>query len=235
MINNKLWSSYEKSDPASIKSPTAGTKGLSSIDAYYMFQQATKAFGPCGFGWGYEITSEEYREGEPINDSAGAFVANKLHHIMHIKFWYKHEAETCIIQSIGTTEYLSKNKYGLSTDGEASKKSLTDAIKKALSMLGFCADVYMGKFDNLNYVEELKNEIAIENASDKDAERAKQAKASEIECYKTIEMMNTSSQMSELKGLYGSIIRKTKDEGLLRKLAAAKDKAKTRIEGAESE
>jgi len=37
------------------------------------------------------------------------------------------------------------------------KKATTDGITKCLSMLGFNADVFLGKFDDNKYVQELKN------------------------------------------------------------------------------
>ncbi|MFK8333452.1 hypothetical protein M2D63_026040, partial [Pseudomonas sp. BJa5] len=40
------------------------------------------------------------------------------------------------------------------TDGEAPKKSLTDAINNSLSMLGFRADVFLGIFDDRDYVQQ---------------------------------------------------------------------------------
>lgn len=52
-------------------------------------------------------------------------------------------------------------------DGEAKKKSLTDSIKKALSMLGFSADIFLGWFDSEEYKAENATEFAIRNASDK--------------------------------------------------------------------
>ena len=62
----------------------------------------------------------------------------------------------------------------MTTDGEAPKKSLTDAIKKALSMLGFSADVFLGMFDDVNYVQQLQAEQAIEQAEDRQAEIERQ-------------------------------------------------------------
>ncbi len=77
------------------------------------------------------------------------------------------DGEKCHIQSYGCTEYLYITKYGLTTDGEAPKKSLTDAVKKALSLLGFSADVFLGLYDDQAYRNEVKQEFALKNASDK--------------------------------------------------------------------
>lgn len=163
MSNLHIWEQVEKSDVKHIKAPTQGTSGLSSIDAYYMFRQATKIFGPVGSGWGFSETSEEYKAGAPILDAQGEIVGSVINHICRINFWYLLDGNKCEFPSIGTTKYIQKTKYGISADEEAPKKSLTDAIKKALSMLGFSSDVYMGKFDNQDYVEGLKLNQQIED------------------------------------------------------------------------
>jgi hypothetical protein len=41
-------------------------------------------------------------------------------------------------------------------DDDAPKKALTDALTKALSHLGFNADVFMGMFDSNKYVKQLE-------------------------------------------------------------------------------
>lgn len=218
--NTKLWSKFSKTDPVHVKPPTKGTSGLSSIDAYYVFQQATKAFGPCGIGWGYEETSEEYQSGEPIINDAGEIVGSVINHIMRIKLWYKIDGEKGEIPAIGSTKYLQSTKYGMKSDEEAAKKSLTDAIKKALSMLGFCSDVYMGKFEDSNYVGDLINEKAIENAVDKDAEKVKQAEALKADFDKCIEQMEKAVSISMLEGLYKGMARRLteRDVSMMRKL-----------------
>jgi len=55
-------------------------------------------------------------------------------------------------------------------DEEAPKKSLTDAMKKCLSLLGVCSDVFMGEFDDRTYVEAAQLESDLKKADNKDAE-----------------------------------------------------------------
>ena len=52
------------------------------------------------------------------------------------------------------TEVVSRDKRGIVTDSEFAKKSLTDALTKAASWLGFSADIHLGKFDDVRYVQE---------------------------------------------------------------------------------
>ena len=44
------------------------------------------------------------------------------------------------------------------TDEDAPKKSVTDALVKALSMIGFAGDIFMGRYDDSKYVNDLKAE-----------------------------------------------------------------------------
>lgn len=215
--NLAIWSANQKTDPNHVKD---AQKGLSSIDAYYIFQQATKMFGPCGIGWGYEELREDYQAGEPILDKDGEITGTIINHIVRIRLWYKWNGEKGEIYSIGSTKYLSKNKYGMVSDEEAAKKSLTDAIKKALSMLGFSADVYMGKFEDAAYRHEVGNEKAIENAVDKDAEKVKQAEALKTDFDKCIEQMEKAVSISMLEGLYKGMARRLtdRDVSMMRKL-----------------
>ena len=45
-------------------------------------------------------------------------------------------------------------------DSDAGKKATTDGITKLLSQLGFNADVFLGKFDDQKYVDDLREEMA---------------------------------------------------------------------------
>ena len=53
---------------------------------------------------------------------------------------------------------LSKKNGNL--DDEAPKKAMTDAMTKAFSHLGMSADVFLGKFDDSKYVEQMKQEFS---------------------------------------------------------------------------
>lgn len=232
--NLKIWSGFGKTDPRFVKQ---GTKGMSAIDAYYMFQQATKTFGPVGIGWGYEEESEDYRNGAAIYDKEGNIIGNEINHVVRIKLWYMLDGNRGELRSIGSTPYMYKSKYGVTSDEEAAKKSLTDAIKKGLSMLGLCSDVYMGMFEDQQYVADAANEKAVEQAIDKDAEKASQAKALNEDIEKTMQQMRESVSMGMLEGLYKAALRKIgdKDKSLSRKLIKVKDEVKEKLMGEENE
>jgi hypothetical protein len=167
--NDAFWKEYSKTNTAYVKKPEKGLNGLTAIDAYYMFQRATEAFGMCGSGWGYDIKSEEYRESGPImNADKTETIDHECDHILRVCLWYMLDGKRCEIEHFGITKYKTKNKWGVVTDEEAPKKSLTDAIKKCLSMLGFCAEVYQGKFDDANYKQSADVRSQVEESDERD-------------------------------------------------------------------
>lgn len=229
MNNFQIWQQVSETDPRYVK---PGQRGMSSIDGYYFFQLATKTFGPCGIGWGYDILEEEYKNAKPIYNGNGDLMDYTKDHIVKIALWYVMDGQKATIVNYGVTKYAYETKNGLLVDEEAPKKSLTDAIKKCLSMLGFCSDVYMGMFEDRQYVDDVANKKAVEKAIDKDAELARQAKALADDVTKVIDQMGKATTISELEGLYKAIIRKigSKDKALAIKVTKAKDAAKERLE-----
>ncbi len=161
MNNLELWSAVETTDIDATKpfNRGGGFRGT-AVNATYLARRATEQFGPMGIGWGLEILDESIMEGIPLDDKG---VREKIHKV-RVKLWYKLSSERGrergeVIQ-FGQTTFVGRNKFGLFTDEEAPKKSLTDAMSKCLSLLGFSADVYLGRFDDNKYVAQLREEKA---------------------------------------------------------------------------
>jgi len=150
--NIKLWNQVCVTNPKRTKefNRGGGFKGT-SINPTYNYFRLTEQFGLCGSGWGFDVIKEEYVEGGYISDRDRDII-----HVMQINFWYMQGDKKCLIPSKGQTAFVGKNKYGVFTDEEAPKKSLTDAITKAASMLGFGADIFMGMYDDVKYVNDLR-------------------------------------------------------------------------------
>lgn len=181
--NMKIWRSVMRTDPRYTKDLAgAGFEGT-SINAEYMIMRATEIFGPIGTGWGFEVLEDRMLPGAPMSEAIyedKKFIGNRLlrdgdgtliteqNHSIKIAFWYlKEDGVAERFEAYGATKYLYKTKNGITCDGEAQKKSLTDAIKKALSLLGFSADVWLGLYDQAEYKQENATEFAIKNASEK--------------------------------------------------------------------
>ena len=152
--NLDLWNRYYMPPPEATKNPEAIKAGFkcTSIDAMWRVQVATELFGPMGIGWGIEVIDDRVIDGAPIMDADGKEGIEKVH-VVRIKLWYEWQGKRGEVTHFGQTAFVSRtgngsNKpYKFVTDEEAPKKSLTDAMGKALSMIGVGAAVYMGKFD----------------------------------------------------------------------------------------
>ncbi|MEM0567570.1 exodeoxyribonuclease VIII [Salmonella enterica] len=180
--NLKLWRSVMRTDPRFTKDITGTGFDGTSVNAEYMIMRATELFGPLGSGWGFDIQEEKMMPGAPMSepvydgknvvglrflrDVDGTLITEQ-HHSMRIRLWYETDNHDGSVISYGATPYMYKTKLGVKCDGEAPKKSLTDAIKKALSMLGFSADVWLGMYDKPEYVAEVGVEFGIKTASEK--------------------------------------------------------------------
>jgi hypothetical protein len=153
--NNALWSRVEKTDPKYTKqfSRSGGFKGTAT-NATYLAMKATQTFGPCGIGWGINVLSEQFVEGAPLDGGVRAVV-----HKLHVRLWYILDGVRGEIEHFGQTDFVYSTKSGLRTDEEAPKKSLTDAMSKCLSLLGFSADIHMGRYDDNKYVASLQDEF----------------------------------------------------------------------------
>ncbi|WP_297200479.1 hypothetical protein [uncultured Pluralibacter sp.] len=168
-----------RTDPRFTKPLTGTGFDGTSINSEYMIMKATELFGPIGSRWGFDIIEDRMIPGAPLSEAIyenKKFVGNRIlrdadgallfeqNHSLKIRLWYKTENDEGSIYAYGATPYIQKTKNGIRCDGEAQKKSLTDAIKKGLSLLGFSADVWLGMYDLPEYVAELHTEFGLKNA-----------------------------------------------------------------------
>ncbi|ASC11023.1 TPA: hypothetical protein ACPEYO_003045 [Klebsiella pneumoniae] len=188
--NLELWKSVFKTDER-FTTAFSVNGGGTSINGTYMTMMATREFGPKGQGWGVDILEERFDTGAPITrtikgadgnntwelipDGMGGILMEK-HHVIKIRLWYLKNDVRGEEFAFGCTPYIYGSKYGPICDGEATKKSLTDATKKALSGLGFSGDIFMGLYDNPEYRQKNKAEFDLKNASEtaEDAARLRQ-------------------------------------------------------------
>ncbi|HHJ1146683.1 TPA: hypothetical protein ACQFKX_000820 [Proteus mirabilis] len=222
--NLNIWKRVQRTDPRFTK-PLEGLGFVgTSINSTYMFMRATEIFGPIGEGWGYEVLEEKFIDGkplvEPVLDERNKQVATRFlrdgdgslfceqNHSIKIRFWYIIECETRgEFESYGATPYRYQTNYGIKVDGEVIKKSLTDAIKKALSMLGFSSDVFMGMHDNPEYLASNKLEFEIKNASEKAEDITRIRKELDEKFTKHTEVMRSAVTENELRGIASTLTR----------------------------
>ncbi len=148
MSNLELWNAVERTPVDQTKQITGKPYKGTSPKPHWLVWKATETFGPIGIGWGFKVLSEEIVEGE----------ADKLHKA-HVRVWYEWQGKRGEVEHIGATALSGKRRDGTPfTDEDAPKKSVTDALVKALSMIGFAGDIFMGRYDDSKYVAELREE-----------------------------------------------------------------------------
>jgi len=137
----ELWNSVEKTDPQYTKKVDA-RGGFTSICAQYQMKMATEQFGTYGKNWGVHKLNYHFINGLP--DKNGFINSREI--VLDAVFFYPE----------GSFEIGTEMVYKAGQDTR--KKLLTDLTTKALSKLGFNADVFMGMFDDNKYVNNITNE-----------------------------------------------------------------------------
>ncbi len=167
MNNLDLWDSVSKTDPAFTKKASKGAHHFTSVAPMYQNKKATERFGIQGIGWGVVIGSEVFTEKEYGNTTILSYDAT----LFFIEDGVRGEIplhaseKSCYM----TNGYKGKEGY-MKIDDEVRKKVVTNAKTKGLSELGFSADIFMGMFDDPNYVDYVNFEMSLEKADDKDKE-----------------------------------------------------------------
>lgn len=139
MDNMRVWNKVSESDPKYLKKVSFGARSFTAIDPQYQVMKATEVFGPIGEGWGWT------NETRFINLSNGdtAVVAD-------VTIW--HGTDDCKFGPFsGCRKFFDAAKGRMAED--APKMAITDGLTKALSHLGFNADVFLGKMDGNKYAD----------------------------------------------------------------------------------
>jgi hypothetical protein len=219
--NLELWKKVFKTDER-FTTAFSVNGGGTSINGTYMTMVATREFGPKGIGWGVDILEERFDDGAPIlrkfkgadgnqtweliPNGSGGYLTEK-NHVIKIKLWYIRGDVRGEEVSFGCTPYLYDSKYGPICDGEATKKSLTDATKKALSALGVCADIFMGLYDNPDYRQKNKAEFDLKNASENAEDAARLRQEFDDKLTRVANTLANAVSLNEITGIFAPIAR----------------------------
>jgi hypothetical protein len=222
MSNTAIWDKVKTTDPGYTKDSTYGRK-MTSICSQYQLQEATKMFGPYGKGFGFESCELDLSHLEALSLV-----------IVKAVFFYVIDGEktSFTINNSWPVKIIKKRGEKPSPDEDFAKKAETNTMSKALSRLGFSADVFLGKFEDSNYVEMASNEKALETAEDKIEEQRKQREERQSKSITEIEHLNKAKSINELHGLYKSFVARARmhsDAKQEERLKQAKDKAKLRL------
>ena len=141
--NLELWNRVEKTDPKHTKKANVGGNKITSISPQYQILNATREFGAYGEGWGFRKLDFDYSLSEKFN-------------LVILKAEFFHPKGVFPIMS---SIKLYKDNALTKIDDDFAKKLETDALTKALSKMGFNADIFMGRYDDVKYVNEMKEEF----------------------------------------------------------------------------
>ena len=186
--NLTMWNKVEKTNPKYTKDARLGGMKITSINATYQVKQATEQFGCYGRGFG--LSSIEYDIVPCHNDQILA--------IYKATFFYVQDGERFefpISTSIFIQQFYASKGY-LKVDDNFAKKAETDMLTKALSKLGFNADVFMGQYDDKRYVATVDAEFKQE-AADK-------LKANKQVVLKAIASATTKEELATVYNKYPS-------------------------------
>ena len=166
MDNMEFWNRAAKTDPARVKPITGKQYKGNSPQPYYLVERMTQEFGMCGIGWGLDVLNERM---ERLSET-------DVLHVALVELWYMQEGKRGHIQQVGQTKATYKSSKGaLVVDEDAPKKSITDAMTKCMSYLGFAGDIFSGRWDDSKYIEELKDEFDAARSAKQRADMIKTA------------------------------------------------------------
>lgn len=154
--NMEVWKNLCETDPNRTKEIKGKKYKGNSINPNYIYEKLTGQFGPCGIGWGFVITKEDFKTGNN----------GDIIHSVEIGLWYKLDGEKSeLIPGKGATTFSGSYQSGPFTDEDAEKKSVTDALTKATQLIGMSADIFGGLWDDCKYIAELKEKYGDNGAS----------------------------------------------------------------------
>ena len=141
--NLSLWNKVSKSDPKYLKKISFGQRSFTAIDPQYQIRCVTEQFGPVGQGWGW------INETRFINLSNGDTAV-----IADVSIWTVNK-ENIFGPFSGCRKFFDAAKGRIAED--APKMAITDGLTKAISHLGFNADVFLGEMDGNKYAADSKS------------------------------------------------------------------------------
>lgn len=186
--NKDLWARVCVTDPKAVKEITGKQYRGNSPKPYWIVERLTEEFGPCGIGWGFTIASERMER----------LSTDDVLHVAVVDFWYVLDGKTGHIQQVGQTKatYMS-SKDKLVVDEDAPKKSVTDALVKCASYIGFAGDIFAGRWDDSKYVAWAAEEWKVRSDPEAAARAARGAELEELALF----LVDCHEQQNDLQAI----------------------------------
>lgn len=139
----ELWNKVEKTNPKYTKKANVKGNQITSIAPQYQIKNVTEQFGIYGEKWGFKSLEFDYT----LAESLGIV-------ILHAVFFFpKGEFPIKNAQSLFMDNAKTK------VDDNFAKKLETDTLTKAISKLGFNADIFLGLFEDVKYLNDVTLEF----------------------------------------------------------------------------
>lgn len=225
MTDNKnlaIWGKVSETDIAHTKQVNQ-RGGYTSIDATYQNMKATELFGPYGQGWGLESIDYDFS----ILEQTKMVMCKAV-------FFYVLDGQRNSFPLNNAINPMPETKQGPKSDEDFCKKLETNTISKALSRLGFSADIFMGKFEDADYIAQIKTAQDIEKAEDREQEVVAKRKEAGEYVKRHIDLILAAASVSEVNGIQKATIRHLERQKLIREIADICDAGIKKI-GIESE
>ena len=154
--NLELWNKVEKTNPKYTKKANVGGNNITSIAPQYQIKNVTEQFGIYGKTWGFKQLNFNYS----LVSEFGLVVLDAVFFFPDGEF------------PIKNAQKLFMDNAKTKIDDNFAKKLETDTLTKAISKLGFNADIFLGLFDDVKYLTDVTKEFADKTAPIKLSDKA---------------------------------------------------------------
>ena len=154
--NLELWNKVEKTNPKYTKKANVGGNNITSIAPQYQIKNVTEQFGVYGKTWGFKKLDFDYS----LATEFGLVVLDAVFFFPDGEF------------PIKNAQKLFMDNAKTKIDDNFAKKLETDTLTKAISKLGFNADIFLGLFDDVKYLADVTKEFADKPAPIKLSQKA---------------------------------------------------------------
>lgn len=154
--NLELWNKVEKTNPKYTKKANVGGNNITSIAPQYQIKNVTEQFGIYGKTWGFKQLNFDYT----LASEFGLVILDAIFFFPDGEF------------PIKNAQKLFMDNAKTKIDDNFAKKLETDTLTKAISKLGFNADIFLGLFDDVKYLDAVTKEFADKPAPIKLSDKA---------------------------------------------------------------
>ncbi len=221
MSNKALWARAFVTDPKAVKPITGKQYKGNSPKPYWIVERLTDEFGPCGIGWGFTILSERFER----------FGETEALHVAVVRFWYELDGKRGEFEQVGQTRAAYVTSKGVfMVDEDAPKKSVTDALVKCASYLGFAGDIFSGMWDDSKYVQWAGEEWNA-RAHEADAKAAAATRAAWLdETALKLESCNSLAELGDVWKVAFKAMKASSDDDAITTLEPVKDRMKATLQ-----